>query len=72
MSPEPTGQEPTGQANKNIDLTLIYAGGGAEHPPWHFSDHISQTVKATLTKFSDILRLPIPLDLSLFGAKSDV
>ena len=46
--------------------------GGVEHPPCLFSGHISQTVKASLTKFCDIFCLPIPLDLRLFGAKSDV
>ena len=60
------------------NLTLIYAGffwgvysrGGVLSTPPEKIGHISQTVKASLTKFSDISCLPIPLDLSLFGAKS--
>ena len=34
--------------------------------------HISEMVKASLTKLSDILHLAIPLHLRLFGAKSHV
>ena len=56
-------------------LTLIGAGflevsmgGGAQRPPEKIG-HISQTVKASLTKFSDISNLAIQLLLSLFGAR---
>ena len=47
----------------------VYGRGAVCTPPEKIG-HISQTVKASLTKFSDIFHLPIPLDLSLFGAKS--
>ena len=45
-------------------------GGGAQPPPPGEIGYISQIIKASLTKFSDIFCLPILLDLSLFEAKS--
>ena len=51
-----------------LEVSMGMGGGVRLHPPEKII-HISQTVKASLTKFSDSLRLPIPLDLSLFGAK---
>ena len=39
-------------------------------PVYGLLRHISQMVKASLKKFSDILNLPIPVPLSLFGARS--
>ena len=64
----------------NLCLTLIYAGffwgvysrGGALRAPPEKISHISQTVKASLMKFSVNFYLAIPVDLSLFGAKSHV
>ena len=61
-------------------LTLIEAGflevsmGRGWHivPPPEKMCHTSQTVKASFMKFSDIFCLAIPLNLSLFRAKSDV
>ena len=47
----------------------IRRGGGAQLPLKKIG-LISQMVKASLPKFSDIFCLPIPLDLSLFGARS--
>ena len=59
-------------------LTLFYGWVGG----CHFSGYISQTVYSSLTKLSDIFHLPtklsdifhlpIPLNLSLFGARSHV
>ena len=46
--------------------------GGEGWEIWHLSGHISQVVKSSLMKFSGIFCLPIPLNLSLFGAKSEV
>ena len=54
------------------DLTLFYTGGGSQNPPYHFSGRNSQTVKASYMKLSEFFRLPIPLDLRYFRAKSDV
>ena len=60
-----------------IPLTLNYAGlfwvsirgwgGGAQQPPVKIG-HISQTIKASLRKFSEFWGLPISLDLNLFVA----
>ena len=47
-------------------------GWALSTPPCHFSGHIAQIVYSSLTKLSDIIHLPIPLDLCLFGAKSHV
>ena len=57
--------------NRLGDMAREVPGGALSAPPEEIG-HISQTVKASLTKLSDIFRLPIPLDLSLFGAKSHV
>ena len=43
-------------------------GGGSAATPKK-TGHISQIVKASLTKRSDIFHLPIMLDLTLFGSK---
>ena len=58
-------------------LTLIYAGffggvysWGALSAPPEKIDHISRTTKVSLTKFSDIINLAIPLVLNLFGPRS--
>ena len=50
----------------------VYSRGerGAQRSPPEKIGHISQTVKSSLPKFSDIFCLPIPLYLSLFGARS--
>ena len=67
-----TFQVKTFPKKKNHQKNEFYSGVVAERPPCHFSGHISQTVYSILTKLFDIFHLHIPLDLSLFGAKSHV
>ena len=50
----------------------VYSRGRALKAPPEKIGHISQMVKASLMKFSVIFYLPIPVDLSVFGAKSHV
>ena len=45
---------------------------GGKFAPLQFFSYNSETVKANFAKFSDIIYLAIPLDLSRFGARMHV